>query len=105
MKFAYADPPYIRQARKHYNREEIDQIALINRLDTEYDGWALSMSATMDSLKTIIPAAPKNARLAAWVKPFASFKKGVDPAYTWEPTIAPIVVRLCTILLKLQKKS
>ena len=26
-------------------------------------------------------------RVAAWVKPFASFKPGVNPAYAWEPVI------------------
>jgi hypothetical protein len=26
-------------------------------------------------------------RIGAWVKPFASFKPGVNPAYAWEPVI------------------
>jgi hypothetical protein len=26
-------------------------------------------------------------RIGAWVKTFASFKKGVNPAYAWEPVI------------------
>lgn len=26
-------------------------------------------------------------RVAAWVKPFCSWKKGVNPAYCWEPVI------------------
>jgi hypothetical protein len=25
--------------------------------------------------------------MAAWVKPFAAFKKNVNPGYTWEPVI------------------
>jgi hypothetical protein len=29
-------------------------------------------------------------RWGAWVKPFASFKKGVRPAYTWEPVIQAV---------------
>ena len=66
MRFAYADPPYIGQARKHYAHDprcaEVDHPALIRHLDSEFDGWALSMSATMASLKIIIPAAPDDAR-------------------------------------------
>jgi hypothetical protein len=90
MKVAYADPPYIGMAKKHYSHEplcaEVDHVALIGELQ-EYDAWALSMAATMRSMKTIIAAAPDDARLGAWVKPFAIFKPGVDPAYTWEPVL------------------
>ena len=90
MRIAYADPPYIRQAKKHYSHDpkcdEVDHVDLIKQLQ-EYDAWALSMSATMYSMKEIIAAAPDDARVAAWVKPFASFKRGVDPAYTWEPVL------------------
>jgi len=89
-RIAYADPPYIGQAKKHYSHDplcaEVDHAALIEQL-AEYDGWALSMSAAMYSLKEIIALAPDDCRVAAWVKPFASFKKGVDPAYTWEPIL------------------
>jgi hypothetical protein len=85
MRFAYADPPYIGQAKRLYNCDEIDHSELLNKLQT-YDGWALSMSATMISLKQIIGLAPDDARLAAWVKPWCSFKT-LDPAYTWEPIL------------------
>ena len=57
---------------------------LIKRLD-EYDAWALSLHEP--SLKVLLPMCPEGVRVAAWVKPFASFKPGVDPAYTWEPVI------------------
>jgi hypothetical protein len=30
---------------------------------------------------------PEDVRVAAWVKPFHVFKKGVRPAYAWEPVI------------------
>jgi hypothetical protein len=30
---------------------------------------------------------PDDARVAAWVKPFAIFKPNVNPAYAWEPVI------------------
>lgn len=65
--------------KKHYSHDplcaEVDHAALIEQL-AEYDGWALSMSAAMYSLKEIIALAPDDCRVAAWVKPFASFKKG-----------------------------
>jgi hypothetical protein len=91
MKFAYADPPYIGQAKKHYGNEasyggEVDQKALIERLCLEYpDGWALSSSSS--ALKEILSYCPDDVRVMAWVKPFASFKPGVNPAYAWEPVI------------------
>ena len=94
-RFAYADPPYIRQAVKHYAKEaaadgrvasEVDHAALIRTLE-EFDGWALSLSAAMYSLKEIVALAPDDARMAAWVKPFACFKRGVAVAYTWEPVL------------------
>lgn len=91
MTFAYADPPYIGQAQKHYsddpNCAEVNHRVLIGTLEEEYDAWALSMSATMYSLKRIVSLAPDHSRMGAWVKPFSSFKPGVNPAYTWEPVL------------------
>jgi hypothetical protein len=95
MRFAYADPPYLGQGTKHYgdrheNAGDFDHIAahraLIERLTSDYpDGWALSASSP--SLRVILPMCPDDCRVAAWVKPFASFKKGVGVAYAWEPVI------------------
>lgn len=91
MKVAYADPPYIGQAKKHYGDEEsyageVDHAQLIARLVDEYpEGWALSLSTP--SLKVILPMCPSEVRVAAWVKPFAVFKPNVNPAYAWEPVI------------------
>lgn len=91
MRCAYADPPYMGQAAKFYAKEpdyagEVDQIALVKRLCSEFpDGWALSLSSP--SLRHILPACPEDARVAAWIKPFRSFKPGVNPAYAWEPVI------------------
>lgn len=90
MRFAYADPPYIGQAKKHYGNEatyagEVDHAELIARLCREYDAWALSCSST--SLKRILALCPDDVRIASWVKPFAAFKKNVNPAYCWEPII------------------
>jgi hypothetical protein len=95
MRFAYADPPYLGLAAKFYGHlhpeaaayDSIDaHIALIERLCDEFsDGWAMSM--TTGNLHDILPIVPKQARIMAWVKPFASFKPGVGVAYAWEPVI------------------
>jgi len=86
MRFAYADPPYTGQAKKHYGPEarEVNHRLLIAHLE-EFDAWALSLSSP--SLPTILSMCPKDVRIGAWVKPFAVFKPGVDPAYAWEPII------------------
>jgi hypothetical protein len=88
MRFAYADPPYMGQAKKHYSHDpncaEVDHAALIERLNA-YDGWALSLSTP--SLKHILPLCPDDCRVMAWVKPFCAFKVNVNPAYAWEPVI------------------
>lgn len=88
LRFAYADPPYIGQARKHYADDprcaEVDHAELIARLDG-FDGWALSLSSP--SLKQVLAFCPDDVRVGAWVKPFASFKPGVNPGYCWEPVI------------------
>lgn len=88
---AYADPPYIGQAKKHYGKEanyagEVNHAVLIPWLVKNYpDGWALSCSST--SLRQLLPLCPSECRVGAWVKPFHVFKKGVRPAYAWEPVI------------------
>ena len=84
MKIAYADPPYIGQAKKHYKSEEVDHKKLIRQLET-YDGWALSCSSP--SLRLILPLCSNGIRVGAWVKPFCAFKVNVNPAYAWEPII------------------
>ena len=94
MKFAYADPPYLgcgsRYKEHHDEAMEWDRVEthrnLIGRLRGEYpDGWALSCSSV--SLPAQLLMCPHDVRIAAWVKPFASFKPNVNPAYTWEPVI------------------
>ena len=86
MKVAFADPPYVGQALKHYGEEEVDHPALIASLCKDYpDGWALSCSSP--SLRTLLPLCPPDVRVMAWVKPFAIFKPNVNPAYAWEPVI------------------
>ena len=91
MRFAYADPPYIGQAKKHYaddpNCAEVDHAALVASLETEYDGWALSCKSNAKELAWLISLCGQDVRLGAWVKPFCSFKPNVNPAYAWEPII------------------
>lgn len=99
MRFAYADPPYLGTskfgAEHHYGAHhdhaaDYNDIAthgaLIARLVDEFpDGWAMSLSSP--SLRLLLPLCPPDVRVGAWVKPFASFKPGVNPGYCWEPVI------------------
>jgi hypothetical protein len=93
MRFAYADPPYLGLSKfyAHLHPEAMvwDDLEthrdLIKRLCQEYDGWFLSLHEP--SLRTILGMCPDNVRVAAWVKPFASFKPNVTRAWTWEPVI------------------
>jgi hypothetical protein len=90
-RFAYADPPYPRQSKKHYEDHpdyagEVDHRALIERLTVDYpDGWALSTNP--GELHWLLPLVPANHRVLAWVKPFAAWKRNHWPAYAWEPVI------------------
>jgi hypothetical protein len=89
---AIADPPYIGQAERHYTDDpsgippaEVDHAELIKQLCAEYDAWALCLSSP--SLPQVLTYCPPGIRIGAWVKPFASFKPNVNPAYAWEPVI------------------
>lgn len=94
MRFAYADPPYL-GCGKRYAEHHPDALIwddpdthrqLVDLLSDEYpDGWALSLSSA--SLQVLLPMCPTDVRIAAWVKPFAAFKRNVRIAYTWEPVI------------------
>ncbi len=84
MKIAYADPPYIGKAKKHYGCEEVDHAALIEKLGG-YDGWALSLNST--TLREVLPMCPDRVRVMAWVKSYCCYKKGVPLTYAWEPVI------------------
>lgn len=94
MRFAYADPPYLGCCGlyDHYHPDGLcwddlsTHVSLIRRLVTEYpDGWAMSLSAP--SLRALLPLMPADVRVGSWVKTFSAFKKGVRPAYAWEPVI------------------
>lgn len=89
MRFAYLDPPYIGQAKRHYGEHpdyagEVDHAELIAKVDAEFDGWALS--ASMRSLRQILPLCPDDVLVLSWVKPIAP-PMGDRRIYSWEPVI------------------
>ena len=90
-RLAYADPPYIGYAHYYPEKTEVDHQELISQLET-YDAWALSCYS--NSLHILLPMCKPDIRIAAWVKPFASFKPNVNPAYCWEPVLYRPLSRL-----------
>lgn len=90
-RIGYADPPYIGCAHLYRGHPdyagEVDHAALIQRLESEFDGWVLHASATPTSIATLAPLIPAGARWMSWVKGFAAFKRNVSVAYAWEPVI------------------
>ena len=84
MKIAYADPPYIGLANYYPEKEEVNHQVLLQELEG-YDAWALSCHSP--ALRILLPMCPDGVRIASWVKPFASFKPNINPAYAWEPVI------------------
>ncbi len=92
MKLAYCDPPYIGCAHLYSDQPdfagEVDHVALVDRLQSEFGGWVLHASATPRSLAILAPLVEKvGARWMSWVKGFAAFKRNVSVAYAWEPVI------------------
>lgn len=89
MRIGYADPPYPGMSdfyRDHPDYAgEVDHAELVARLDDVFDGWVLHTAST--TLADVVPLLPPAARVGAWVKPFAAFKRNVCPAYAWEPVI------------------
>lgn len=88
MRIAYADPPYPGCAKRYKDQPdyagEVDHKSLVESLAT-YDGWVLHTSST--ALPYVLRLCPPAARIMAWVKPFAAFKRNVSVAYAWEPVI------------------
>jgi hypothetical protein len=95
---AYADPPYLGCGKQRYGELHSDagrydtvegHEALVVRLRDEFpDGWALSLhSPSIEEYAHIARRVlgPNQVRFGAWVKPFHAYKRGVRPAYAWEP--------------------
>jgi hypothetical protein len=94
-RFAYADPPYIGQAKRHYSKHpdyagEVDHAELIGRMDSGFDGWALSLS--VKSLQHVLGLCPEDVVVLAWFKPIAP-PLGDHRRYNWEPVICKPVRR------------
>jgi len=92
MKIGYADPPYIGCAHLYAAESdyagEVDHVALVSRLQDEFDGWVLHAAATPKSIAVLAPLVERTgARWCSWVKGFAAFKRNVSVAYAWEPVI------------------
>jgi len=92
VRIGYADPPYIGCAHLYKDHPdyggEVDHVRLIEKLQSEYDGWLLHASATPTSIAVLAPLVEKTgARYCSWVKGFAAFKRNVPVAYAWEPVI------------------
>lgn len=93
LRLGYADPPYLGCCGlyDHHHPDGLcwDDLttheALFARLEESYDGWVVHASSP--SLPLLLPLVPAGARIMAWVKPFAAFKRNVPVAYAWEPVI------------------
>lgn len=92
MKIAYADPPYPGCAGLYKDHPdyagEVDHLALVDRLEREFDGWVLHTHVgglRMMERERILPE--HGIRICQWYKPFAAFKRNVPVAYAYEPVI------------------
>lgn len=93
MRFAYADPPYYKQGRKHYGKlhdeahiwdKQQEHRDLIARLREEFpDGWALSCNPA--DLWWILEG-QSDVRLCAWTKTFHQIRP-TSIQYAWEPVL------------------
>jgi hypothetical protein len=88
LRLAYADPPYPGKAwlyRGHPDYAgEVDHAAMIRRLCSEYDGWALSTSA--QALPGVLALCPPGVRVAAWHRGERP-ARSAWPLHAWEPVI------------------
>jgi len=91
LRLGYADPPYVGCAHLYRDHPdyagEVDHAALIEQLESEFDGWVLHAAATPRSYAIIIPLIERldGVRICQWVKGFAAFKRNVPVAYASEP--------------------
>lgn len=92
MRIGYADPPYPGCADLYKDHPdyagEVDHRALVERLQSEFDGWVLHTHVAglrMMERESILP--DNGIRICQWVKPFCAFKANVSVAYAYEPVI------------------
>jgi hypothetical protein len=91
MKFAFADPPYYGKGKSMYGNlhpdakiwdEKNSHLELLDKLVNEYpDGWVLCCNPK--DLVWLLPHAPEEVRVGAWVKTFHQIRK-VTNQYAWE---------------------
>ena len=83
-RLAYADPPYPGCAHLYPEKQEVDHAQLIDRLERDFDGWALSTNE--NAIGYVLSLCPPKVRVLAWCKsnapPFYS-----NPIPSWEPVI------------------
>lgn len=85
MKYAYADPPYPGMSHYYLEKTEVDHKDLLDQLNREFDGWALSTAST--TLQYVLSLCPEDVRVGSWNKTFCSFKPSQRVFYAWEPVI------------------
>jgi hypothetical protein len=99
VKFAYLDQPYL-GCCSYYGHNHNDggsrpfdggcwnnittHRRLIDWATDNYDGFAMCMGSN-NIIEMSAPLQHHNVHWGAWVKPFASFKPGINPGYCWEP--------------------
>ncbi len=103
VRLAYADPPYPGQSAQWYARHpdfagEVDHAELIERLEHDYDGWALSTSSlALPYVLSLCPTDPPAAgftaakvggvRVASWHRSKPAPRGTSRIMVTWEPVI------------------
>lgn len=89
LRLGYADPPYPGLSKRYYSEHadydgEVDHAALIRRLSSDFDGWALSTNAS--SLQALLALCPPGVKIAAWHRG-ARYVRSLGPLSAWEPII------------------
>lgn len=96
FKVGFADPPYVDccELYNHFHggdgrcwNDLETTLLLIDRLNREYDSWALCCKGDLPTITELGKRAGPDARLSPWVKPFHSFKPNVNPSHGWEGVI------------------
>jgi hypothetical protein len=88
LRLAYADPPYPGMAGYYLEHPdyagEVDHAELIRRLSIDFDGWALSTSAS--TLQYVLALCPPGVRVGSWHRG-ARGGRTAGVANAWEPVV------------------